>query len=104
VVRNRQKYEMVKIIKADVIVAAIVVGAWLFYFTFDGATRYDVNQTITLPLFVAAWLTAVAAVYAIGRYYKAKQGELVTETVSKLMQDQQPEKDQHEAKSDSMKS
>jgi len=95
---------MIKIIRTDVVVAAIIIGAWLFYFAFDRATRYDINERITLPLFMAVWLTAVAALYAIGRYFKAKQSARVTETVSKLMQDQQPEKDQHEAESENMKS
>ncbi len=95
---------MVKIIKADVILAAIAIGAWVFYFVFDGATRYDINQTITLPLFLAIWLTAMALLYAIGRYYNAKKGALITKTVSNLVQDQQPENEQHEAQSDSTKS
>ncbi len=64
---------MIKIIKTDVIVATIVIGAWLFYYTFEGATRYDINKTITLSLFMAAWLTALAALYIIGRYYKIKK-------------------------------
>ena len=95
---------MVKIIKADVILAAFAIGAWILYFMCSGATRYDINETMSLPLFLAIWLTAMALLYAIGRHYNAKKGALITKTISKLVQDQQPENEQHEAQSDSTKS
>lgn len=59
---------MGRIIKSDIVVAVILFSSWLFYLLYDGATRFDINQTITLPLFIAIWLTALALLYIAGRY------------------------------------
>jgi nitric oxide reductase large subunit len=79
----------VKIIKSDIVVAVILFGTWLFYLAYDGSTRFDINQTITLPLLLAADFTALAALYAAGRYYTAKKGTSIKESMHKLMDEHQ---------------
>ena len=76
---------MGKFRKSDFVVAAIIIAGWLYYLTFEGTTRFDVNETITLPLLIAAELTALAFLYAAGRYYMAKDGKQITEKLSSIV-------------------
>ena len=94
---------MEKIIKSDIIVGIIFIAAWMFYLTYDGSTRFDINQTITLPLLVAADFTALAMLYVAGRYYTARKGTIVSESMNKIMQDHQVEQTQNEAETDNSK-
>ena len=94
---------MGKIIKSDIVVGIIIIGAWLFYLTYDGSTRFDVNQTITLPLLVAAEFTALAILYVVGRYYTARKSTLVSESMNKIMQDNQAKLAQNETETDNNK-
>jgi len=70
---------MIKII--DTIVFVILIAAWGFYFLYEGATRFDVNQIFTLPLMIATESTALAVLYAVIRYFshKVKTGKLSME-------------------------
>jgi len=52
----------------DTIVIVIFITVWGFYILYEGQTRFDVNQTITLPLLIAAESTALAVLYAVARY------------------------------------
>ncbi|HEC12352.1 MAG TPA: hypothetical protein ENI80_03740 [Acidiferrobacteraceae bacterium] len=81
---------MEKIIKSDIVIAVIFIGAWIFYLTFDGSTRFDVSETITLPLLAAADFTALAILYAAGRYYTAKKGN-INKTLANMANDRQTE-------------
>jgi hypothetical protein len=95
---------MGKIIKSDIVVGIIFIGTWLFYLTYDGATRFDVNQTITLPLLVAADFTALAILYVAGRYYTARKGTtLISENLNNIMQDHPAELTQNESETDNTK-
>ena len=87
---------MGKIIKSDIVVGIIFIGTWLFYLIYDGSTRFDINQTITLPLLVAADFTALAILYVVGRYYTVRKSTLVSESMNKIMQDHQIELTQNE--------
>jgi len=62
----------------DVIVVVILIAVWGFYLSHEGSTRFDVNQTFTLPWLIAAESTALAVLYAVLRYYnyKIKTGKL----------------------------
>ncbi len=62
----------------DVIVIVILIAVWGFYLSREGSTRFDVNQTFTLPWLIAAESTALAVLYAVLRYYrhKIKTGKL----------------------------
>ncbi len=82
---------MVKIIKSDLVVSLVVMGSWLYYLSFEGATRFDVNQTITLPLFIAVWLTALAILYVSGRYFSAKKSRQTSAMLSRVVVEQQVE-------------
>ena len=96
---------MDKIIKSDIVVAVIVIGTWLFYLTYEGSTRLDINQTLTLPLLAAADFTALAALYIIGRYYTAKKkAKLIGEKLNKMMTDGQAQQTQNETGSENSKS
>ena len=94
---------MGKIIKSDIVVGIIFIGAWLFYLTYDGSTRFDINQTITLPLLVAADFTALAILYVAGRYYTARKGGIVSEKLNNMMQDHQAKLAQNETETDNNK-
>jgi len=87
---------MGKIIKSDIVIGIIFIGTWLFYLIYDGSTRFDINQTITLPLLVAADFTALAILYVVGRYYTVRKSTLVSESMNKIMQDHQIELTQNE--------
>jgi len=87
---------MGKIIKSDIVIGIIFIGTWLFYLLYDGSTRFDINQTITLPLLVAADFTALAILYVVGRYYTVRKSTLVSESMNKIMQDHQIELTQNE--------
>ncbi|MCK5308647.1 MAG: hypothetical protein KAJ73_08555 [Zetaproteobacteria bacterium] len=65
----------------DAIIIVIFIAVWGFYFSYEGTTRFDVNQTFTLPLLIAAESTALAVLYAVFRYYshKVKTGKLTLE-------------------------
>lgn len=78
-----------KLIKSDIVVTVILLSAWLFYLIYGGSTRFDVNQTVTLTLLVAAEFTALAILYAAGRYFTAKKGRLISKDMSNLIRDQQ---------------
>jgi len=62
----------------DAIVIVLFISAWGFYLSYEGSTRFDVNQTFTLPWLIAAESTALAILYAMFRYYryKIKTGKL----------------------------
>ncbi len=91
---------MVRIIKSDLVVTLIVIGGWLYYLMSEGATRFDVNQTITLPLFIAVWLTALAALYGSGRYFTAKKAKQISAKLSRLVGEQPVEQTQERAESE----
>ena len=95
---------MLKLIKSDIVITVILLGAWLFYLIYDAPTRFDVNQTLTLPLLVAAEFTALAILYAAGRYFTAKKGKLINENMSSLIKDQQAKQTQAETESEDSKS
>ncbi len=95
---------MEKIIKSDIVIAAILIGTWVYYLTIDGPTRFDINETITLPLLVAADFTALAVLYAAGRYYTAKKGNLIKEKMGSIMQDPEAGQTQDDAESEENKS
>lgn len=95
---------MENIRKSDIVVVVILIGAWLFYLMFEGSTRFDVNHVITLPLLVAAEFTAVAVLYAAGRYFTAKKSKLIKEGMNSLMGDHQDEQTQNKAESENNKS
>lgn len=86
-----------KIIKTDFIVATIVIGAWIFYLNFDGATRFDISQSLTLPLLLAADFTGLALLYVIGRYlYIKKNSSLIDVMLKNPGTDNQAEQAQDE--------
>jgi len=88
---------MVKFIKSDFIVAAIPLVTWVFYLTYDGSTRFDLSQTITLPLLLAADFTGLALLYVIGRYYMLKKkSSLINEFLKKPGTDNQAEQTREE--------
>jgi len=62
----------------DAIVIVIFISVWGFYLSYEGSTRFDANQTFTLPWLIAAESTALAVLYALFRYYshKIKTGKL----------------------------
>ena len=60
----------------DITVAVIFIAVWGFYFSYEGHTRFDLNQTLTMPLLIAVECTALAVLYAVFRYYKIKTGKL----------------------------
>jgi len=62
----------------DTIVIVVFIAVWGFYLSHEGSTRFDVNQTFTLPWLIAAESTALAILYAMFRYYryKIKTGKL----------------------------
>lgn len=95
---------MEKFIKSDYVFAVILISTWLFYLLYDGSTRFDVNQTITVPLLVAADFTAISILYSVGRYYTAKKTNIVTATLNNMMKDEQTEQTQDNAESDDNKS
>ena len=96
---------MVKFIKTDFVVAAIILVTWVFYLTYDGATRFDISQSITLPLLAAVDFTGLAILYAIGRYYFAKKkGELLDGNLNKQITDNKVEQTQSENHSEDNKS
>ncbi len=94
---------MENIIKSDYVFAIILIGTWLFYLIFEGTTRFDLNQTITLPLLVAADFTAITILYAAGRYFTAKKGKLIREGMNSLMGDHQDKQTQDKAESENNK-
>ena len=86
-----------KFIKSDFVVATLLLGTWVFYLTYDGSTRFDLSQTLTLPLLAAADLTGLAILYAVGRYHFAKKkGELIADNLNKQITDNQAEQTQGE--------
>ena len=96
---------MVKLIKSDFFVAAIVLGTWVFYLTYDGSTRFDLSPTITVPLLAAVDFTGLAILYAVGRYYFAKkEAELLAENLNKHIPDNQAEQTPSESHSENNKS
>ncbi len=60
----------------DTIVVVIFIAVWGFYFSYEGHTRFDVDQNLTLPLMIAVESTALAVLYAVFRYYKIKGGKI----------------------------
>ncbi|MCP4042896.1 MAG: hypothetical protein GY731_13220 [Gammaproteobacteria bacterium] len=86
---------MGKIIKSDIVVGIVFIGVWLFYLTYDGTTRFDINQTATLPLLVAADFTALAILYVAGRYYTAGKDNLIGDKLNNMMQDHHPKNGQN---------
>lgn len=84
--------------KSDAVFAVIFIGAWLFYLTFDVSTRFDVNETITLPLLAAADFTAITILYAVGRYFTAKKGS-IGKKVANIMKGHQTKETQAKAES-----
>lgn len=92
---------MYKIIKTDIVIAVILIGTWLFYLIFEGSTRFDINQTYTLPLLVAIEFTALATLFAAGRYYTAKKGKI---GLIDLMKEHQTGQEQDKAESENNKS
>ncbi len=94
---------MGKVIKGDIVVGIIFIGAWLFYMTYDGSTRFDINQTITLPLLVAADFTALTILYIAGRYYTTRKNSLVSDKLNAIMQDRPAELTQDEPETDKSK-
>ncbi len=95
---------MEKFIKSDYVFAVILISTWLFYLLYEGSTRYDINQTITLPLLVAADFTAISILYAVGRYYTAKKGNIVKATLSNMVKDEPVEQTQDSTESEDNKS
>jgi hypothetical protein len=93
-----------KLIKSDIVIAVILFSGWLFYLIYDGTTRFDVNQKITLPLFIAAELTALAILYAAGRYFTAKKSKEINQKISSMMVDPEDEQTQVETASENSKS
>lgn len=94
-----------KLIKSDIVAVVIFLGVWLFYLIYNGPTRFDVNQTITLPLIVAAEFTALVILYAAGRYFTAKKGkQLISKKLSGFMSDEHDEQTQVETESENSKS
>lgn len=85
---------MQKIIKSDFVVAAIFIGTWLFYLTYEGSTRFDINHVLTLPLLAAADFTAMAVLYAAARYYIIKKGKPTPEELLNMIKGPQPEETQ----------
>lgn len=96
--------EMQNIIKSDYVFAIILIGTWLFYLMFEGPTRFDVNQTITLPLLVAVDFTAITILYVAGRYFTAKKSNLIKKGMNSLMGDHQDEQAQDKTESENTKS
>ncbi len=66
---------MDKIKRGDVIAALIFIAVWAFYFNYEGATSFDINETFTLPLMVAAEYSGLALLYAVWRYAYDKKGK-----------------------------
>lgn len=93
-----------KLIKSDIVITVILLGAWLFYLIYDTPTRFDINQSATLPLFVAAEFTALAILYAAGRYFTAKKGkQFISKKLSGIMSDEHDEQTQVETESENSK-
>ncbi len=95
---------MDKIIKSDYVVASILIGTWLFYLTYEGSTRFDINQTVTLPLLAAADFTALAIIYAAARYYTIKHGKPTPDELLNKIKGLEPERAQDKAESENNKS
>jgi hypothetical protein len=53
----------------------IFVVVWVFYLNYEGTTPFDINETLTLPLLIAAEYTGLALLYAIWRYAYDKRGK-----------------------------
>ncbi|GMQ83794.1 MAG: hypothetical protein BMS9Abin06_0535 [Gammaproteobacteria bacterium] len=80
---------MEKIIKIDIVIAVILIGTWVYYLMFEGSTRFDISETVTLPLLVAVEFTGVAVLYAAGRYFTAGKSKLISDNLANLMKDQE---------------
>ncbi len=94
---------MEKFTKSDIIVTIILIGSWLFYFMYDGTTRFDINQTVTLPLLGAADFTGISILYAMGRYYAARKGNIVSAALNNLVKDEPVGQTQDSAESEDNK-
>ncbi|GMR07039.1 MAG: hypothetical protein BMS9Abin26_0041 [Gammaproteobacteria bacterium] len=93
-----------KIIKSDIVIGAILIGTWVYYLAYEGATRFDINEVITLPLLGAVEFTTLAVLYAAGRYYTAKKGVLIKEKMDSIMQNPEAGETQDDAESEENKS
>ena len=61
----------------DIIAMIMLVVAWIFFFSFKGHTKFDINGIFTLPLLIALEATAIFLIYAIWRYHTMRGGQLV---------------------------
>ncbi len=80
---------MEKIIKSDIVIAVILIATWVYYFMFKSPTRFDISETVTLPLLVAVEFTGLAVLYAAGRYFTAGKSKLISEDLANLIKDQE---------------
>ncbi len=89
----------------DAIVIVIFIAAWGFYLSHEESTRFDVNQTFTLPWLIAAETTALAILYAMFRYYrhKIKTGKLSLKQLLPTASEDPPGKEDTTTKGNKLK-
>lgn len=83
--------------------AAILIGTWVFYLTFEGPTRFDISHFLTLPLLVAADFTAIATLYAAARYYVTKKGTPTPDELFSMLKGEQADQEQDKNESENNK-
>ena len=64
--------DMKKIAWLDLVFIALVAAVWIFYLGHSGSTRFDINDTFTLPLLVAVEFTVLFLLYVLWRYSAAR--------------------------------